>query len=761
MKAKLQIAAIFIFFISMVTHAQTDYSLKFDGINDRVSYASNATLNNLNGATDYTIEVWVKPNSSTASGTVVLKRYEQFALTLFKNSGDTNVRRFYFTHYNGSPTFVNTLDNVININEWNHLVVVSNSVSNTIKLYANGVDVTLGSQAALTLEASPTSSANLYLGYGGDGTHLNANIDKVRIKTTVEVIEDLQTNVTDANYTTDADTVVLLNLNEGTGTSTLNDVIGGGNAALQCGGKNSGGFLVDCSGGATGPTWTALEHIWDGSQDSDWTTAANWDTNAVPTANYNVVIPEVTTAPVISSTTAAVAKDLTITETDGITINSGGSLIASGTASGNITYNIDVADDKWHLISSPVFNESYNDTWANNNSIADGSGTNRGISTYQNGAPHVTTGPWVYMLDGQSGTFNSGVGYSLKRTGSGTYSFTGAFAYNSKTPAITQGENNWNLIGNPYASYLDIATFITENSTTNDFIEDAFDAIYVWDPSDGATGAYKDLTTGSIRPGQAFFIKSKVYGNASITEAMQTSVTGAFYKSETPSLNLILSNGRSIKKTKINYLDGKTESLDAGFDIGMFDGVDSDIRIYTHLLKNNKGIALSRQALPNTNLESLVVPVGVKAIINTEITFSAEALNFPEGLKVFLEDRTKNTFTRLDEANANYKVTLFEDLQGTGRFYLHTAQKALSIDRNTTLENISIYKADKSTLRIVGLQQGKASVKLFNVLGKQMMNSSFEPDGVQNISLPKLATGIYIVQLETVAGKLNKKIVLE
>jgi len=32
---------------------------------------------------------------------------------------------------------------------------------------------------------------------------------------------------------------------------------------------------------------------------------------------------------------------------------------------------------------------------------------------------------------------------------------------------------------------------------------------------------------------------------------------------------------------------------------------------------------------------------------------------------------------------------------------------------------------------------------------------------VQEITLPKLATGIYVIQLTTEAGKLDKKIILE
>lgn len=77
------------------------------------------------------------------------------------------------------------------------------------------------------------------------------------------------------------------------------------------------------------------------------------------------------------------------------------------------------------------------------------------------------------------------------------------------------------------------------------------------------------------------------------------------------------------------------------------------------------------------------------------------------------------------------------------------------------LEGVSVYKSNATTLRIVGLSQGQATVKLFNILGRQMMKKSFDASGNEDVSLSKLATGIYIVQLETENGKLNKKIILE
>ncbi|MGK0413615.1 MAG: hypothetical protein ACJA1B_001823, partial [Polaribacter sp.] len=289
--------------------------------------------------------------------------------------------------------------------------------------------------------------------------------------------------------------------------------------SFNCNGANDGYAISSFTVTETSSLPTTI--TWDGSDSSDWATAANWDTDTVPTASDHVVIPDVATAPIIGSSTAAVTNNLTITAPESLNITAGGSLIVAGNSTGEVTYNIAVSD-QWHLVSSPVTGESYDDNWADNNNIVSGSGTNRGISTYQNGTPNETTGPWVYMQDGETSTFSAGLGYSLKRTSSGTYSFTGTYPNGEVNPAISRNANNWNLIGNPYPSYIDIAAFISENTLTNDNLSDAFSAIYVWDPASGATGTYADLITGYIHPGQAFFVNAKVNGTASITEAMQS-----------------------------------------------------------------------------------------------------------------------------------------------------------------------------------------------------------------------------------------------
>ncbi|MDO6737357.1 LamG-like jellyroll fold domain-containing protein [Wenyingzhuangia sp. 2_MG-2023] len=232
-KQLLTILACTFFAFFSKAEAQTDYKLAFNSADEqRLRYLTtedDILETKLNGATDYTIEIWIKPTSETFHNSVILKRWNQFALTLYQDDN----KRIYFTHYGASSTYVNSVNNAFILNEWNHIVVICNSATNSVKLYANGVDVTLGTQTALTLAASP-SGANFYLGTtGSGGGYFTGQMDKVRIKNTAENIASLQDDITDADYVTDANTALLYNFEEGSGIVTKNEA-DNENGTLQC-----------------------------------------------------------------------------------------------------------------------------------------------------------------------------------------------------------------------------------------------------------------------------------------------------------------------------------------------------------------------------------------------------------------------------------------------------------------------------------------------------------------------------------------------
>lgn len=503
----------------------------------------------------------------------------------------------------------------------------------------------------------------------------------------------------------------------------------------------------------------------DGSTNSDWATADNWDTSEIPNDD-DIIIPSGQNV-VVSSSTSATGGYLEVDGGGSLTINGGGSLDLNGISKidnsvsiGSITYNRSLTVDKWHLVSAPVVGETYNDTWVAENNIASGTGSNRGVATFQNGTADPTTGQWVYLQSGGSGTFNSSTGYSLRSDTGGNVSFTGTYPTGARPASVTDANTNkFNLVGNPYPLYLTVANFFTNNTLASGKLTE--ETLWIWNQ---ATNAYVPKTSGSdgtfqIAPGQAFFISS---GNGSDIIFYQFNGTGAtdtFLKNNRTELSLSIKNGQNVLTTDLHYINEGTNDFDNGYDASLFGGVKSNLTLYTGLV-NNVEKKLARQVLSLNDMENTVIPVGLKIGALEEVTFSLEGLNLPEGLKVFLEDKQENTFTRLDQSNTNYKTSTSEAIDGVGRFFLHTKSSALNtID--SALNNVNVFRTNSSNIRIVGLANEKVNFKMFNILGKKVMHKSFLANGSKDISLPRLAKGVYLMQLETENGNLNKKIILE
>jgi len=555
------------------------------------------------------------------------------------------------------------------------------------------------------------------------------------------------------------------------GTNATDYKISTGSPAIDSGIfiTNNGGFdyWSNSLPGSTNNDIGAQEsntNTWNGSSSTSWATAANWSRNDIPNSTDEVIISNVTNDPVIGATTGAEVNNLTIDSGAGasLTISSGGSLIVSGTSSGDVTYNRTLTYDadsnkSWHLVSSPISGENMTNMRANNSFLTN-ENSEISFAPYDNSLSTAAE-RWSYFTSSSSSSdaLVDGKGYSTRLSTAGDISFTGTINTADVPINLTMGGvngNNFNLLGNPFTASINSGTFLTSNTAELEQLE-----IYVWDEASEEYVTKTSHLAFKVSPGQGFFVEAKTTNSVTFSENIQSHETDDFQKYSRPEIKLNITDGSLARFANIYYIDGTTIGFDNGYDGKLFGGAPQTFALYTHLVSDNIGKKYQIQSLPNADLESMVIPVGINAAAGKEITFSAEALNLPSDIKVFLEDRNTNTFARLDEANSNYKITLTEDLNGIGRFYLHTKSSVLSTN-DVMLDHISIYKTNNYTLKIVGLSQGIANLKLYNILGKQMMSASFESKGVENISLPRLATGVYIVQLETKTGTINKKIIL-
>lgn len=504
-------------------------------------------------------------------------------------------------------------------------------------------------------------------------------------------------------------------------------------------------------------------------------------------AQTNLKVKNSSSLTVLEGSNIDVSGDFESESTANVVLKSGASIIVNGSKTGNITYKRNLLSDSYFLVSPPVSGQDYNNSYVSTNGIAQSIANNLNAI-----GPYITSSnTWDYMTIGELNlSFSSGVGYSVKRTtgtGAGEIPFTGEIAGDLETQnggvnftliydpsSSPDGDDqylgyNWNLVGNPYPAYIKNSEFLTSNSSN------IFATIWTWN---SAAGAYEDRVSNisdsgngnfPIAPGQGFFVRSSASGNINFPEAdqyHQIEIGGSdTFERTTPltSIKLIINNGSSYNRhCDVYYLDNVTLGFDYGYEGQIFGsgGNANSLAIYTQLLEDNEGVNYQTQSLPNTNYEGMVVPVGVDALANDEITISAELNNLPANIKVFIEDKLENTFTRLDETS-NFSTTLSTNSNSTGRFYLHTTSASLSTGNVLDNNPVSIFTTTRDNLRIVGVQSGTANVQMFNILGKQVFNTSFEGSGSNNINLPVLSSGVYIVQVKNESGTVNKKVVIE
>lgn len=525
---------------------------------------------------------------------------------------------------------------------------------------------------------------------------------------------------------------------------------------------------------------------WTGAVSTDWNTAGNWDTNSVPTATDDVVLADVANAPRINFNQSYSVKSLlnheilTIKTNASLTVledldqrnniivesfvNGNGSFILQGNQiNGNpadLIYLRYVSGNNWHMLSSPITSFDI-DFFAAATALAEGQGNNRGIGFYNNNA----NPRWSYYQDGadDTGDFIEGKGYSILTSENVFLNFTGKLkATDLNNYVITENLDGWNLIGNPYPAFINANTnadenenFLTENAAN---LDPEFANIYVWNPN---TTSYEPIGNGLgpryIAPAQGFFVKSKAGGGTiDINKSMLTHQQGDLFLKTNPTKKMVLQikDDTNISETTIAFKNGMTKGLDVTYDAAVFSGATNNLSIYSHLLEDNKNVPFAIQFLPELENNDFIIPLGVYQKEETEITLSLKEIDISDDIKIYLEDKTENTFTEI--MNNNYQFSHQKEDLETGRFFLHFQQKSLTID-DVTNSKIQIYKSDDSTITVLGIPKG--TLNIYDITGKEVMKNREINNLKEQIQIPKLSKGVYLFKVKIGSQQVVKKLI--
>jgi hypothetical protein len=432
-----------------------------------------------------------------------------------------------------------------------------------------------------------------------------------------------------------------------------------------------------------------------------------------------------------------------------VRISNGGSLIANSTFSADVTYTRSLASTNWYLISSPVIGQDI-DTFASAEGLAIGGGNNMGLGVFDN------VSSWSYYQSGAtgSGDFELGSGRSIKLASAGDISFSGTMPTDDVSISIANG---FNLMGNPFPSFIGVTEILNTNIAN---LSEA--TLWLWDQANDSYDALNLASSGSyISPVQGFFVETSGSNSFSINESMQShQSTDSFQRlsNERPEIRLVLTDGENTRDTNIYYIEGTTTAFDNGYDSTTFGGYSNNFEIYTHLVDNSNGEDFAIQSLPPESYETMIIPVGITAAAGEELSISANAINLPAGLNIYLEDKLDDSFTLLN-STSTFTTIANEDLNGIGRFFIHTTSTALG-DNEVSLTNVSMYVINRD-LTITGVQAGDANVRIYDLQGKEVHSSSFQGTGLNKITLPNLAVGVYVAQLETQIEAISKKIIIK
>jgi len=448
------------------------------------------------------------------------------------------------------------------------------------------------------------------------------------------------------------------------------------------------------------------------------------------------------------------------------------SLINYGTLTGTFNYSrfvneigtTNANNDGNDLISAPVIGQTFSSFVAANTNLAT-SGTIAAFAPFN----IYTTSPGAYenfdtLTDGGT-TLDSANGYRAATVDGSPLIFSGNINSESVSKSIDVSSGNyWNLVGNPYPSYLDTASFLNASNLSK--LADPNKAIYGYNGNGWQVVNLANANSFKIAPGQGFFLASNGTGSINFNKDIRTTgssddfISGKVSEANKALAKIQLLKGNDTFNTDVYFIENQTRGLDPAYDAGAYQ--DNAEGIYTHLVEDNEGIEIAIQALDYADLNNIIIPLGVKANSGEQITlhFDETTSTLPENINLYLEDTLENTMTLLN--NCDYSITLNEDLSDTGRYFLRFSTETLSVsDKN--LSSVQIYTPRNSkSVVIKGALTSSTHFSIYDIQGRLVLerNLDFTTNSI-TITLEHFTSGIYVVQIENETLNKTQKIILK
>ena len=387
---------------------------------------------------------------------------------------------------------------------------------------------------------------------------------------------------------------------------------------------------------------------------------------------------------------------------------------------------------------------------------------------------HGSTAPWVQITN-TSTSLMPMKGYIANLATSDFVSFNGIL--NTGTQSITvyrtagQTKEGFNLVGNPYPSYLDWGLATKTNLTSTVWYRTKNANTYVFDTfnSSGGIGTNnngKGAVTKYIPPMQAFWVRvdeGKTSGTLTVDNSMRSHSKGSNplkirsqVIAEEPVFRMQVSNGVNSDEAVI-YFNANASDVYDTYDSPKMSNASSIIpEIYT--LAGNVQVSINGLNSIKLNEE---IPLGFNTEKSGNFSLQASELsNFDSNTKILLKDNMLNTLQELTIGsvyNFSSEVT-----NTTNRFSIIFKSSGITTDKsqNKIQPAITVFVNlnGKIVINTVGINTEKAEINIYNSSGKIIKSDKLKGSITTIDDL--FPSGIYVIEVKSDDSKSYQKIQL-
>jgi hypothetical protein len=375
-----------------------------------------------------------------------------------------------------------------------------------------------------------------------------------------------------------------------------------------------------------------------------------------------------------------------------------------------------------------------------------------------------------------SSALSVGTGYIVvPNIGISNISFSGTLINGDQSIHLTRSATNalkhgFNLVGNPYPSFLNVDNFASNMDLVPTFWYRSYNSGYVFDtyniPGSISTGNSGLKVSGYIPPMQAFWVRmaeGKSSATLNLTNEMRAHQDDVNNKFRTPDsvknlnqvLRLLVANNNYSDEAVIYFNPNAANGSDV-YDSPKMSNNNPDIpEIYTVVDVDNLVINGMRQVTMNTEIPLYFVQGN-----QTSFTIKAtEFSNFDASMRVILKDKlNENLETDITDGIA-YSFNAIPDAS-TERFSLifRTSSTNTAV-QNPYATQFSVISMPNHQLKLLFNRSLSGEVVLYNAVGQQMIHQNL--NGTSAVLRTSLPTGVYVLNLYSDGKSISRKVIIE